>query len=112
MKTVTVAVEVYDRSTVKDVERAIDEGLNNKGIDCTFNVEKKEKHMNNVHYDFFDRGRVKKVEITEEPIGILVKIKFSDGSNVEGFWMETNFRKAIMEKCDGNTLWKDNRVRD
>lgn len=110
MKTVTVTVEVYDGSTVEDVERVVEDGLNSKGIDCTFNVEKKEENMNNVHYDFFDRGRVAKVEITEEPIGILVKVKFSYGSDVEGFWMETNFRKAIMEKCDGNTLWKDNRV--
>lgn len=67
---------------------------------------------NSVHYDFSDRGQVTKVEITDEPIGILVKVNFSYGSDVEGFWMETNFRKAIMEKCDGNTLWKDNRVRN
>lgn len=67
---------------------------------------------NNIEYDFSNRGQVVKVEITEEPIGILVKVKFSYGSDVEGFWTETNFRKAITEKCDGYTLWKDNRVRD
>ena len=67
-------------------------------------------NKNDVTYDFSDKGRVVEVRITEEPIGILVKVKFSYGSDVEGFWNETNFRKAIMEKCDGYTLWKDNRI--
>lgn len=65
-----------------------------------------------INYDFPDRGQVMEVKITEEPIGIFADVKFTYGSNVTGFWIETNFRKAIMEKCDGYTLWKDNRIRD
>lgn len=47
---------------------------------------------------------------TERSINYVFPCPSPYGSNVEGFWVETNFRKAIMEKCDGNTLWKDNRV--
>ena len=36
MKTITITIEVYDASTVEDVERA---GLDNNGIECTYNVE-------------------------------------------------------------------------
>lgn len=43
MKTFTVTVEVYDGSTVEDVGKAIDEGLNSKGIDCTYDVEEKSR---------------------------------------------------------------------
>lgn len=43
MKTVTVTVEVYDGSTVEDVERAVEDGLNSKGIDCTYDVEEKSR---------------------------------------------------------------------
>lgn len=39
MKTITVTIEVYDDSTVEDVERAISAGLNDNGIVCTYDVE-------------------------------------------------------------------------
>lgn len=39
MKTITVTIEIYDNSSVEDVERAISAGLDNNGIDCTYNVE-------------------------------------------------------------------------
>ena len=35
---VIITVEVYDDSTVEDVERAVDTGLNDSGIDCTYDV--------------------------------------------------------------------------
>ena len=60
-------------------------------------------------YNFDDKGQVYKVTITEEPIGIFAKVKFAYGTDVEGIWNETEFRKAIMSKCDGYTLWEDNR---
>ena len=41
MKTVLITVEVYDNSTTEDVERAISTGLDNNGIDCTYDVEEK-----------------------------------------------------------------------
>lgn len=43
MKTVLITVEIYDNSTTEDVERAISAGLDNNGIDCTYNVEEKEE---------------------------------------------------------------------
>lgn len=43
MKTVLITVEVYDDSTVEDVEKAIDSGLNDVGINCIYNVEEKEE---------------------------------------------------------------------
>lgn len=39
MKTITVTIEIYDNSSVEDVERAISAGLDNNGIDCTYNVK-------------------------------------------------------------------------
>ena len=60
-------------------------------------------------YNFDDKGQVIKVTITEEPLAIFAKVKFVYGTDVEGFWNETEFRKAIMNKCDGYTLWEDNR---
>lgn len=39
MKTMTVTIEVYDNSTVEDVEKAVSAGLDNNGIDCTYDVE-------------------------------------------------------------------------
>ena len=39
MKTITITIEVYDASTVEDVERAGSAGLDNNGIECTYNVE-------------------------------------------------------------------------
>ena len=41
MKTILITVEVYDDSTTEDVERAISAGLDNNGIDCTYDVEEK-----------------------------------------------------------------------
>lgn len=41
MRTITVTVEVYDNSTIEEVEKAIDKGLNSKSIDCTYNIEEK-----------------------------------------------------------------------
>jgi hypothetical protein len=63
-------------------------------------------------YDFSDKGQVIAVTITEEPLGVFAKVKFAYGTYVEGFWNETEFRKAIMEKCDGYTLWEDKRTLD
>ena len=42
MKTVLITVEIYDNSTAEDIERAISAGLDNNGIDCTYDVEEKE----------------------------------------------------------------------
>lgn len=42
MKTVLITVEIYDNSTTEDIERAISAGLDNNGIDCTYDVEEKE----------------------------------------------------------------------
>ena len=39
MKTITVTIEVYDNSSVEDVERAVSAGLDSNGIDCTYDVE-------------------------------------------------------------------------
>lgn len=39
MKRIVITVEVYDESTVSDVEEAIGTGLSDKGIDCIYNVE-------------------------------------------------------------------------
>ena len=39
MKTITVTIEVYDNSSVEDIERVISAGLDNNGIDCTNDVE-------------------------------------------------------------------------
>ena len=42
MKTVLITVEICDNSTTEDIERAISAGLDNNGIDCTYDVEGKE----------------------------------------------------------------------
>ncbi len=42
MKTVLITVEIYDNSTAEDIERAISAGLDNNGIDCTYDVEERE----------------------------------------------------------------------
>ena len=39
MKTITVTIEIYDNSSVEDVERAVSAGLDSNGIDCTYDVE-------------------------------------------------------------------------
>lgn len=39
MKTMTVTIEVYDNSTVEDVERAVSAGLDSNGIDCTYDIK-------------------------------------------------------------------------
>jgi hypothetical protein len=43
MKAITVTIEVYDDSTVEDVERAVSAGLDSNGIDCTYDVEEKNR---------------------------------------------------------------------
>lgn len=43
MKTITVTIEVYDNSSVEDVERAVSAGLDNNGIDCIYDIEEKEE---------------------------------------------------------------------
>ena len=40
MKTITITIEVYDASTVEDVERAVSAGLDNNGIECTYNGDR------------------------------------------------------------------------
>lgn len=40
MKTITVTIEVYDNSSVEDIERAVSAGLDSNGIDCAYDVEK------------------------------------------------------------------------
>ena len=42
MKTITVTIEVYDNSSVEDIERAVSAGLDSNGIDCSYDVEVKE----------------------------------------------------------------------
>ena len=39
MKTITVTIEIYDNSSVEDIERAVSAGLDSNGIDCTYDVE-------------------------------------------------------------------------
>jgi hypothetical protein len=39
MKTITVTIEVYDNSSVEDIERAVSAGFDSDGIDCTYNVK-------------------------------------------------------------------------
>lgn len=39
MKTITVTIEIYDNSSVEDVERVVSAGLDSNGIDCTYDVE-------------------------------------------------------------------------
>jgi hypothetical protein len=39
MKTIMITVEVYDKSTVEDVERAVSIGLDDCGIDCSYDIE-------------------------------------------------------------------------
>ena len=39
MKTIMVEIEIYDDSAVEDIEAALEFGLNNAGIDCTYNVK-------------------------------------------------------------------------
>lgn len=39
MKTIMITVEVYDDSTVEDIERAVSSGLDNCGIDCSYDIE-------------------------------------------------------------------------
>lgn len=39
---IIVIIETYDSSTVEDIERVVDTGLNNNGIDCSYDVEVKE----------------------------------------------------------------------
>ena len=39
MKTVLITVEIYDNQTTEDVERAISVGLDDTGIDCTYNIK-------------------------------------------------------------------------
>lgn len=43
MKAITVTIEVYDDSTVEDVERAVSAGLDSNRIDCTYDVEEKNR---------------------------------------------------------------------
>ena len=73
-------------------------------------LDRDAERLLNMH-NFDDKGQVVKVIITEEPIGIFAKVKFAYGTDTEGIWNETEFRKAIMDKCDGYTLWEDNRSR-
>ena len=39
MKTIMVEIEIYDDSAVEDIEAALEFGLNDAGIDCTYNVK-------------------------------------------------------------------------
>lgn len=39
MKTITVTIEVYNNSSIEDVERAVSAGLDSNGIDCTYDAE-------------------------------------------------------------------------
>lgn len=39
MRTITVTIEVYDNSSVEDVERAVSAGLDSNEIGCTYDVE-------------------------------------------------------------------------
>lgn len=38
MKTITVTIEVYDNSSVEDIETAVSAGLDSNGIDCTYDI--------------------------------------------------------------------------
>lgn len=40
MDTIKVTIEIYDNSTAQEVENAIEIGLNEKGIACTYEIEK------------------------------------------------------------------------
>lgn len=39
MKTITVEIEIYDDSTVEEVETALEFGLNDVGINCTYYIK-------------------------------------------------------------------------
>lgn len=39
---VLIKLDVYDNSTLYDVERAISAGLDSNSIDCIYNVEERE----------------------------------------------------------------------
>lgn len=58
-------------------------------------------------YNFDNKGQVLKVTITEN---CFAKVKFAYGTDIVGTWTETEFRNAIMNKCDGYTLWEDDRI--
>lgn len=41
-KTITITVEVYDNTTVEQIENIVSAALDNNGIDCTYDVEESE----------------------------------------------------------------------
>lgn len=94
--------------TFNGVDRKTANMIANEVLDLDREAEEMLANCNDM-YNFDDKGQVLKVTITEEPIGIFAKVKFAYGTDVLGFWYETEFRKAIMNKCDGYTLWEDNR---
>ena len=45
-KTITITVEVYDRTTTDQIENIVGDALNNNGIDCTYDVNESEVDQN------------------------------------------------------------------
>ena len=41
-KTITIAVEVYDRTEAEKIENIVSAALDSNGIDCTYDVEETE----------------------------------------------------------------------
>lgn len=59
MKTITVTIEVYDNSSVEDVERVVSAGLDNNGIDCTYDIKEivcKERFDIRLHLFWLDKN--------------------------------------------------------
>lgn len=41
-KTITITVEVYDKTTAEQIEIIVSAALDSNGIDCTYDVEESE----------------------------------------------------------------------
>ena len=45
-KTITITVEIYDRTTTDQIENIVGDALDNNGIDCTYDVNESEVDQN------------------------------------------------------------------
>lgn len=65
MKTITVTIEVYDNSSVEDVERAVSAGLDSNGIDCTYDADVSEPEKSQEDVKSVDK---KRNEVADMPV--------------------------------------------
>lgn len=42
MRAITIKIEVYDNTTLEDIDQFIDDVLNDNEVDCTYTIEEKE----------------------------------------------------------------------